>query len=461
MGEAGRLMAREPVVDVRGMTKRYGARTVVDNVSFEVHRGEVFALIGPNGSGKTTTIRMLCGLLKPTAGAASVLGYDIVRDAQQLKQQIGYMSQRFSLYQDLSVLDNLKFYARVYNVPRKTREERLRELLAMSGLVGRERQPVGQLSGGWKQRLALACAIVHRPPLLFLDEPTAAVDPVARRRFFATIFSLVRDGVTAIITTHHLEEAEYANRVGMMQDGVLQALAAPAELRQGALRGVLLSLVCDRPIDAVEILRDLAGVREAVLYGQTIHTLIDPALQSPEGVRAELLLAGVGVGSLTPIEASLEDVFVSLYSGFVINPDGTNVELEPRRLRTIPLFDGLDEASLSTIANRFVTRREPGDRLLVQEGELGDRFFVIVDGTVEVTRAERGEPARRLAVLGRGDLFGEIALIRDQPRNASVRTLTPCLLLTLDRQPFLELLETRPGLREYVERVAAERLGQR
>jgi ABC-2 type transport system ATP-binding protein len=454
-------MAREPVVEVRGLTKQYGERTAVDNLSFEVRRGEVFALIGPNGSGKTTTIRMLCGLLKPTAGEASVLGYDIVRDAERLKQQIGYMSQRFSLYQDLSVLDNLKFYARVYNIPRNTREERLRELLAMSGLEGRERQPVGQLSGGWKQRLALTCAIVHRPPLLFLDEPTAAVDPVARRRFFATISSLVREGVTAIVTTHYLEEAEYADRVGMMQDGELQALAAPAELKQGALRGELFSLVCDRPIDAVETVRDLVGVREAVLYGQDIHVLIDPAHQSPEGVRAELLVAGIGVGSVTPIEPSLEDVFVSLYSGFVTSPDGTNVELEPRRLRTIPLFNGLDEASLTMIANRFVTRREPGDHLLVRQGEPGDRFYVIVTGTVEVTRAEPGEADRRLAVLGRGDMFGEIALIRDEPRNASVRTLTPCLLLTLDRRPFLDLLATRPRLWEHVERVAAERLGQR
>lgn len=314
--EAGHGMIDEPVVEVHGLTRRYGERTVVDNVSFKVNRGEVFALVGPNGSGKTTLIRMLCGLLKPTEGAARVLGYDVVADGEQMKQHIGYMSQRFSLYQDLAVIDNLKFYARVYNVPRATRGERIRELLAMSGLNGRERQTVGQLSGGWKQRLALACAIIHRPRLLFLDEPTAAVDPVARRQFFAMIFSLVREGVTAIVTTHYLEEAEYANRVGMMHDGLLQALASPAELKRGALRGLLLALLCDRPIDAVEHLRNAAGVRAAVLYGQTIHALIDPALQSPEGVRAELLRAGIGVGSVTPIEPSLEDVFISLHSGF-------------------------------------------------------------------------------------------------------------------------------------------------
>jgi ABC-2 type transport system ATP-binding protein len=371
------------------------------------------------------------------------------------------MSQRFSLYEDLSVLDNLKFYARVYSVPRRERHARIEELLVMSGLVGRERQPVQQLSGGWKQRLALACAVVHRPRLLFLDEPTAAVDPVARRRFFATIFALVREGVTAIVTTHYLEEAEYANRVGMMQDGVLQALASPADLKRTALRGVLLSLGCDRPLDAISVLRSVAGVREAVLYGQTIHALIDPALQSADGVRAELLLAGIGVGSVARVDPTLEDVFVSLYSGFVINPDGTRVELEPGRLRTIPLFDGLDEASLAVIANRFVTRRESAGQTLVRQGEIGDRFYVIVNGSVEVIRTEPDGTERQLAVLGRGDVFGEIALIRHQPRNATVRALTPCLLLTLDQQPFAELLETRPHLREYIEKVADERIRQR
>jgi ABC-2 type transport system ATP-binding protein len=206
--EAVQPSVGETVIEARGLTKRFGARTVVDNVSFDVYRGEVFALVGPNGSGKTSTIRMLCGLLNPTEGQATVLGYDVVRDAERMKQHIGYMSQRFSLYQDLSVMDNLKFYARVYGVPRSERRDRIDELLAMSGLDGREKEPVGQLSGGWKQRLALACAIVHRPPLLFLDEPTAAVDPVARRQFFATIFSLAREGVTSVVTTHYLEEAE-------------------------------------------------------------------------------------------------------------------------------------------------------------------------------------------------------------------------------------------------------------
>lgn len=266
--------------------------------------------------------------------------------------------------------------------------------------------------------------------------------------------------MTAIVTTHYLEEAEYANRVGMIQDGMLQALASPAELKRGALRGELLSLVCDRPIDAVEVLRNLPGVREAVLYGQTIHALIDPAAQSAEGLRIELLRAGIGVGSLAAVEPTLEDVFISLYSGFVISPDGSNVELEPARLRTIPLFDGFDEASLVAVANRFVTERQPAGAVLMQQGELGDRAYIIVNGSVDVLRREADGTERLVATLERGEVFGEIALVRDQPRTATVRTRVPCILLSLERQPFLELLEARPKLRAYVEQVALTRLEQ-
>jgi energy-coupling factor transporter ATP-binding protein EcfA2 len=330
-------------------------------------------------------------------------------------------------------------------------------LIALSGLDGRERQPVGQLSGGWKQRLALACAIIHRPPLLFLDEPTAAVDPVSRRRFFATIFRLVREGVTAFITTHYLEEAEYANRVGMIQEGFLQALASPAELKQGSLRGKLYSVGSPTPIDSVEALRGAPGVREAVLYGQTIHVLVDPLQQSAEMLRDWLTTQNLVVSTVSEIEPSLEDVFISLHSGFSISTDGSRAEVDPGRLRQIPLFDGLDDDSLLLIANRFETRQAPADQVLVRQGETGDRFYVIVNGSVAVTRAEPGEADRRVAVLGRGDIFGEIALVRSQARNASVRTLKPCLLLTLDRPQFLELLETRPLLRAYIERVADER----
>ncbi|OUC08868.1 hypothetical protein RY27_06405, partial [Litorilinea aerophila] len=206
----------ENVIEVRRLTRRFGDQIAVNGVSFSVRRGEVFAFLGPNGSGKSTTIRMLCGILLPTSGEGHVLGFDIVRHSEQIKQHIGYMSQRFALYEDLSVWENLEFYAGVYNVPRGQRRARLEELVAMAGLEGRKRQLAGQLSGGWKQRLALGCAIVHRPPLLFLDEPTAGVDPVSRRHFWMMIHGLAHQGVTVFVTTHYLDEAEHANRVAMI-----------------------------------------------------------------------------------------------------------------------------------------------------------------------------------------------------------------------------------------------------
>ncbi len=232
----------EHVIDVHNLTRRFGDQMAVNGVTFSVRRGEVFAFLGPNGSGKSTTIRMLCGILLPTSGEGHVLGFDIVRQSEQIKQHIGYMSQRFALYEDLSVWENLEFYAGVYNVPRGQRRARLEELIAMAGLEGRKRQLAGQLSGGWKQRLALGCAIVHRPPLLFLDEPTAGVDPVSRRHFWMMIHGLAHQGITVFVTTHYLDEAEHANRVAMIYNGVLRALAPPAELRRSALQGQLLNV---------------------------------------------------------------------------------------------------------------------------------------------------------------------------------------------------------------------------
>ncbi|MBI4491297.1 MAG: ABC transporter ATP-binding protein [Chloroflexi bacterium] len=297
---------------MRGLTKRFGDLVAVNDVSFAVQRGEVFAFLGPNGSGKSTTIRMLCGILEPTSGEGRVLGFDIAREGEQVKEHIGYMSQRFALYEDLTVRENLEFYAGVYQVPGSERKTRLVELIDMAGLRGRERQLAGQLSGGWKQRLALGCAIVHQPPLLFLDEPTAGVDPVSRRRFWTMIYGLARTGVTVFVTTHYLDEAEHATRVAMIHGGVLRALASPAELKRGALQGHLLSLVCDTPMQAVALLERAPGVREVALYGTTIHALIDPAQQTAEGLSAWLGDVGITVHGATRIEPTLEDVFISL-----------------------------------------------------------------------------------------------------------------------------------------------------
>jgi ABC-2 type transport system ATP-binding protein len=303
---------RSPIIEVHGLTRRFGDRVAVDNVTFSVDEGEVFAFLGPNGSGKSTTIRMLCGILAPSAGEGRVLGYDVATEGERIKQSIGYMSQRFALYEDLSVRENLEFYAGVYEVPSGERRARIEELIAMAGLTGRERQLTGQLSGGWKQRLALGCAIVHRPRLLFLDEPTAGVDPVSRRTFWTMIHGLANDGVTIFVTTHYLDEAEHANRVAMIHNGVLRALASPDELKRTALQGTLLNVVCDTPFEAVLLLEALPGIRDVALHGPDVHVLLDPGAVSPDDVAQRLRDGGIGVRSIREIEPTLEDVFISL-----------------------------------------------------------------------------------------------------------------------------------------------------
>ena len=303
---------RSPIIEVHGLTRRFGDRVAVDNVTFSVDEGEVFAFLGPNGSGKSTTIRMLCGILAPSAGQGRVLGYDVATDGERIKQSIGYMSQRFALYEDLSVRENLEFYAGVYEVPSGERRARIEELIAMAGLTGRERQLAGQLSGGWKQRLALGCAIVHRPRLLFLDEPTAGVDPVSRRTFWTMIHGLANDGVTIFVTTHYLDEAEHANRVAMIHNGVLRALASPAELKRTALQGTLLNIVCDAPFEAVQLLEDQPGIRDVALHGPDVHVLLDSGDTAPDDVAQRLRDGGIGVQSIREIEPTIEDVFISL-----------------------------------------------------------------------------------------------------------------------------------------------------
>jgi len=305
------MISSQHAIEVQDLTKRYGALVAVNRMTFSVDRGEVFAFLGPNGSGKSTTIRMLCGILKPTSGTGRVLDFDVVREGERIKEHIGYMSQRFSLYEDLTVRENLEFYAGVYQVPRARRPRRLDELIAMAGLAGRAHQLAGQLSGGWRQRLALSCAIVHSPPLLFLDEPTAGVDPVSRRRFWTMIFSLAKEGVTVFVTTHYLDEAEHADRVAMIHQGVLQALAPPAELKRTALQGQLLEVVCARPTAALAALQAAAGVKEVALYGAALHVLLDPGAD-PGAIEEHLRRAGLRADRVSPIDPTLEDVFISL-----------------------------------------------------------------------------------------------------------------------------------------------------
>jgi ABC-2 type transport system ATP-binding protein len=301
---------RAPAVETHDLTKRFGDRTAVDALNLTIATGEVFAFLGPNGSGKTTTIRMLCGIITPTAGSGRVLGFDIATESEQIKSRIGYMSQRFALYEDLTVRENLDFYAGVYRVSGERKKRRVSELIEMAGLTGRERQLAGTLSGGWKQRLALGCAIVHQPPLLFLDEPTAGVDPVSRRSFWTLIYGLARDGVTIFLTTHYIDEAEHADRVALMLDGSVVALAPPRELRETGLAGTLYQLDCDDPVRALDELPKVNGVREVTLYGTLLHVLVDEGLR-PESLRGELAQRGIQTLELRQIKPSLEDVFVS------------------------------------------------------------------------------------------------------------------------------------------------------
>ncbi len=306
-------MSASPLpISVRGLTKRFGSFTAVDGVTFEVGRGEVVGYLGPNGSGKTTTIRMLCGLLSPTDGSIQVMGVDVVRNPEKVKSHIGYMSQKFALYDDLTVRENLEFYAGVYDISRKETRERLPEILKMAGLETRADARVNVLSGGWRQRLALGCALVHRPPLIFLDEPTSGVDPLARREFWDLIYELAASGTTIFVTTHYMDEAEHCGRVGFMQQGRLLAFDTPRALKTQHLRGTAWDLDANPLLEAIELLSTLPGIAQARLHGDRAHVIVAPGTWSSESLTARLAEHSVTVASVEPVESSLEDVFTSL-----------------------------------------------------------------------------------------------------------------------------------------------------
>ncbi|HEX9017472.1 MAG TPA: ABC transporter ATP-binding protein [Chloroflexota bacterium] len=302
-------------VEAINLTKRFGDFTAVDGISLQVERGEIFAFLGPNGSGKTTTIRMLCGIIAPTSGTGRVAGFDIVTEGDQVKERIGYMSQKFSLYEDLTVRENLEFYAGVYQVAEGERAGRIAELVEMAGLVGREDELAGNLSGGWKQRLALGCAIVHRPPILFLDEPTAGVDPVSRRRFWDMIYDLSEQGVTVFVTTHYMDEAEHAHRVSLMLAGRLIACASPETLKAASEPGSLLEVECEPLVAALDLLPSLEGVEEVAVYGSLLHVVVRPAPDRASRLRLELEQRGIRVSRIEAVQPSLEDVFISAVGG--------------------------------------------------------------------------------------------------------------------------------------------------
>jgi ABC-2 type transport system ATP-binding protein len=297
---------------VDALVKRFGSFVAVDGVSFEVGRGEVMGFIGPNGAGKSTLIRILCGLLRPSAGRALVAGIDVAQDPEGVRRRIGYMSQKFSLYNDMSVVENLRFFGGVYGVSRADISARLRFAVDMAGLTGREDALVATLAGGWKQRLALGAAILHRPTILFLDEPTSGVDPSSRRRFWELIHALAQDGVSVLVSTHYMDEAEYCHRVALINRGRLIALGTPLELRQHALGGELLVIEGNSIGDAMTQIGQAPGVLDVAIFGSVLHALVDQAaLRSPELLEL-LTTTGRTDVRMRRIAPSLEDSFVHL-----------------------------------------------------------------------------------------------------------------------------------------------------
>jgi len=300
-----------PAVTVEHLTRRFGTFTAVDDVSFQVPRGEIFGFLGPNGAGKTTTIKMLTGLLQPTAGRGTVAGYDLARETESVKRSIGYMSQLFSLYGDLTVAENIAFFAALYGVPRARRAERREWVLAMAGLQDHRDRLTQELSLGWKQRLALGTAVLHEPPVLFLDEPTSGVDPISRRDFWDLIGGLAARGTTVFVSTHYMEEAEYCHRLALMNRGRIIALDRPAALR-AAMPAPLLELATDDSPRAVEALEDAPGVIDVGLFGRAVHVTVRDADAARAALPALLAARGIVVRGVAVVEPSLEDVFVAL-----------------------------------------------------------------------------------------------------------------------------------------------------
>lgn len=299
-------------VVIEDLVKRFGDFVAVNHISLETRRGEIFGFLGPNGAGKSTTIRMLCGLLRPTSGRAIVAGYDVARQPESVRQNIGYMSQKFSLYNDLKVIENLRLFAGLYSVPAEKLKERMDWALDMANLKGQENLIVATLPGGWKQRLALGCAVLHRPPIIFLDEPTSGVDPISRRQFWDLIHKMAAEGVTVFVTTHYMEEAEYCNRLALIFRGKMVALGTPSELKQKSMKGELLLVDCEPLGPAVEALQSAPMVLDAAVFGSALHLVVEQAEEATPEVKKYLSERGVTVRRIEKIRPSLEDVFVSL-----------------------------------------------------------------------------------------------------------------------------------------------------
>ena len=299
-------------IDVRGLTRKFGAFVAVNDLSFSVKHGEIFGFLGANGAGKSTTIRMLCGLLKPTSGTALVGGVDVSRDPESVKRGIGYMSQKFSLYEALTVDQNIRFFGGIYGLSGDRLEARRKFVLDMAGLAGRENTLTRELPGGWRQRLALGCAILHEPRIVFLDEPTGGVDPLSRRRFWDLIGGLSRDGVTVLVTTHYLDEAEHCHRIAIIHAGKLAALGTTTELKQVFADRPILEVHASKPVEAMQVLDASDRVEKTSLFGTAVHAVMKDTSPSYEALSSALRDKGIEVSSIGSVNPSLEDVFLDV-----------------------------------------------------------------------------------------------------------------------------------------------------
>ena len=320
----------DAMIECAGLTKRFGNFTAVNQVSFSVGRGSIFGFLGPNGSGKSTVIRMLCGILEPTEGTARIDGRDVVRESEAIKEIIGYMSQQFSLYDELTVNENLLFSGKLYSLPDKELKKRRDELMALTHLQPYRNRRAGLLSGGWRQRLAMACALVHKPSVLFLDEPTAGIDPVARRELWDLLFEFSGMGMTLFVTTHYMDEAERCSHVGYIHMSKLIVSGQPDELKHlpevNPPNTRRLDVTCDHVTQALQAMREVRGVRSATVFGQSMHLLVDDALTLDQ-IKARLQAVGIQEVEIHPIGPSLEDVFVALtakYSNNGAEPNSPN-----------------------------------------------------------------------------------------------------------------------------------------
>jgi len=299
-------------VEVDDLVKAFGSFVAVDHIGFQVEKGEIFGFLGPNGAGKSTTIRMLCGLLMPTSGRGRVAGFDIMKESEKIKQVIGYMSQKFSLYEDLTVMENLHFFGGIYGLSGSFQKEREGEALEMAGLKELRDQTTRTLAVGWKQRLALGCAILHQPSILFLDEPTSGVDPISRRNFWSLIRQMGEKGVTAFVTTHYMDEAENCDRLALIYRGKIIALGTPSELKSKTLSRGVMEVECEPLITASDLLKREPWVLESAIFGDGLHVIGKEGVDSDQAVKALFEKHGILLKGMDWIRPSLEDVFVSL-----------------------------------------------------------------------------------------------------------------------------------------------------